>query len=109
AREPNGQLRGVFVDDRRDPNDRTTVIADRGDLLENQQGTFLVLRNGTVQRQDKAHRYPNVVTLERSALDLAQFSHEETAVNYSIHARYFWQLLFPDKNEGSTKQKPGEL
>jgi lipopolysaccharide export system permease protein len=109
AREPNGQLRGVFVDDRRDPNDRTTVIADRGDLLENQQGTFLVLRNGTVQRQDKAHRDPNVVTFERYALDLAQFSHEATAVNYSIHARYFWQLLFPDKNEGSTKQKPGEL
>jgi lipopolysaccharide export system permease protein len=109
AREPNGQLRGVFVDDRRDPNDRTTVIADRGDLLENQQGTFLVLRNGTVQRQDKAHRDPNIVTFERYALDLAQFSHEAATVNYSIHARYFWQLLFPDKNEASSKQKPGEL
>ena len=109
AREPNGQLRGVFVDDRRDPNDRTTVIADRGDLLENQQGTFLVLRNGTVQRQDKTHRDPNIVTFERYALDLAQFSHEAATVNYSIHARYFWQLLFPEKNEASSKQKPGEL
>jgi lipopolysaccharide export system permease protein len=109
AREPNGELRGVFIDDRRDPNERTTVIADRGDLLENQQGSFLVLRNGTVQRQDATHRDPNVVTFERYAIDLAQFSRATDVINYSMHARYFWQLLFPEPGDATAKQKPGEL
>jgi lipopolysaccharide export system permease protein len=109
AREPNGELRGVFIDDRRDPNEHTTVIADRGDLLENEQGAFLVLRNGTVQRQDATHRDPNVVTFERYALDLAQFSRATDVINYSMHARYFWQLLFPEPGDATTKQKPGEL
>jgi lipopolysaccharide export system permease protein len=108
ARGSNGQLRGVFIDDRRNPNDRTTVIADRGDILENDQGSFLVLQNGTVQRQD-AQRDPNVVTFERYALDLAQFSRAAAAVNYSMHARYLWQLLYPDSKEAVSPQKQAEF
>jgi lipopolysaccharide export system permease protein len=108
ARDTNGQLRGVFIDDRRDPNDRITVIAERGDLLENQQGTFLVLQNGTAQRQESG-RDPNLVTFERYAIDLAQFSRAASTVNYSTHARYLWQLLDPDPSEANTKQKRAEI
>jgi lipopolysaccharide export system permease protein len=108
SRESNGQLRGVFIDDRRDPNDRVTVIADRGDLLENQQGTFLVLQNGTAQRQQSG-RDPNLVTFERYAIDLAQFSRAASAVNYSMHARYLWQLLDPEPGDANTAQKRAEI
>lgn len=104
ARDTNGQLRGVFIDDRRDPNDRNTVIADRGDLLENQQGTFLVLQNGTAQRQESG-RDPNVVTFERYAIDLAQFSRAASAVSYSMHARYLWQLFDPDGADSNSKKQ----
>jgi lipopolysaccharide export system permease protein len=107
-RDTNGQLRGVFIDDRRNPNDRTTVIADRGDLLENQQGSFLVLQNGTVQRQD-GQRDPNTVTFEKYGIDLAQFSRAAEAVNYSMHARYLWQLLDPDPSEAGSAQKQAEV
>jgi lipopolysaccharide export system permease protein len=109
AREPGGQLRGVFVDDRRDANEHTTVIADRGDVLENRQGTFLVLRSGTIQRQDATHRDPNIVTFERYALDLGQFSRTSTTVNYSMHARYLWQLLSPQPGDTGARQKLGEF
>jgi lipopolysaccharide export system permease protein len=108
ARDTNGQLRGVFIDDRRNPNDRITVIADRGDLLENQQGSFLVLQNGTVQRQD-GQRDPNMVTFERYAVDLAQFSRAVATVNYSMHARYLWQLLDPDPSEAGSESKRAEI
>jgi lipopolysaccharide export system permease protein len=108
ARNVDGQLRGVFIDDRRDPNDRTTVIADRGSILEGDQGTFLVLENGTVQRQDNAHD-PNMVTFERYALDLAQFSKAASTVNYSMHARYLWQLFYPDGQESGAAPKQAEV
>jgi lipopolysaccharide export system permease protein len=108
ARDTSGQLHGVFIDDRRDPNDRITVIADRGDILENKQGSFLVLQNGTVQRQD-SQRDPNMVTFERYAIDLAQFSRAAEAVNYSMHARFLWQLLFPDTNDRNSPQKTAEF
>jgi len=32
ARDSSGQLQGVFIDDRRNPTDRVTMIAERGDL-----------------------------------------------------------------------------
>jgi lipopolysaccharide export system permease protein len=108
SRDPNGQLRGVFIDDQRDPNDHITMIAERGDLLENQQGTFLVLQNGTAQRQ-QAGRDPNLVTFERYAIDLAQFSRASANVSYSMHARYLWQLLDPDPRDVSSAQKRAEI
>jgi lipopolysaccharide export system permease protein len=101
-------LHGVFIDDRRDPNDRNTVIAEHGDLLEKQQGTFLVLQNGTAQRQ-QAGRDPNVVTFERYAIDLAQFSRATSNVSYSMHARYLWQLLDPDPRDANSAQKRAEI
>jgi lipopolysaccharide export system permease protein len=107
-RGTDGQLRGVFIDDRRNPNDRITVIAERGDLLEGDQGPFLVLENGTVQRQAN-QRDPNMVTFERYALDLAQFSRAASTVNYSMHARYLWQLLYPEPSEAASPQKRAEL
>ena len=108
SRDANGQLHGVFIDDRRDPNDRNTVIAEHGDLLEKQQGTFLVLQNGTAQRQ-QAGRDPNVVTFERYAIDLAQFSRATSNVSYSMHARYLWQLLDPDPRDANSAQKRAEI
>jgi lipopolysaccharide export system permease protein len=109
AREPNGQLRGVFLDDRRNPDERLTVIGDRGDLVENQQGTYLVLRNGTIQRQETNRRDPTIVTFERYALDLAQFSRSASIITYSMHERYLWQLLFPSPTDAAAKQRGGEM
>ena len=50
-RRNNGQLLGIFLDDRRDPAERVTVLAESGDLLDNDNGTFLVLQKGMVQRK----------------------------------------------------------
>ena len=51
-RRPNGQLAGIFLDDRRNPNERITVLAENGELLDNDSGTFLVLQKGIVQRHE---------------------------------------------------------
>ena len=38
-RRPNGQLAGIFLDDRRNPNERITVLSEIGELLDNSSGT----------------------------------------------------------------------
>ena len=40
----NGELSGIFLDDRRNPKERLTVLAETGELLDNDKGTFLVLQ-----------------------------------------------------------------
>jgi lipopolysaccharide export system permease protein len=102
-----GQLLGIFLDDRRNPKERLTVLAERGDLLDNVKGTFLVLQNGLLQRHQSGQRDPAMVSFERYAFDLSQFAGGAQAVTYSIRERYLWQLLFPSRSDKLYVQQPG--
>jgi lipopolysaccharide export system permease protein len=108
-RRPNGQLVGIFLDDRRNPNERMTVVSERGELVDNDNGTFLVLQNGVVQRQQVNKKDPAMVVFDRYAFDLSQFSAGPQAVKYSIRERYLWQLLFPDPKDPSYVEQPGQF
>ena len=106
-RRTNGQLMGIFLDDRRNPNERMTVVSEYGDLIDNDTGTFLVLQQGVVQRQQVTERDPAMVKFDRYAFDLSQFSGGPQAVKYSIRERYIWQLLFPDPKDPFLIEQPG--
>ena len=51
-RQPGGVLVGIFVDDRRDPKERVTIIADHGTVLKNESGSY----PGARGRQSRALR-----------------------------------------------------
>ena len=108
-RQRNGQLVGIFLDDRRNPNERITVLSETGDLLDNDNGTFLVLQKGVVQRQEIGRNDPAMVEFDRYAFDLSQFSGGAQAVKYSIRERYLWQLLFPDPKDPLYVEQPGQF
>ena len=42
-RRPNGLLVGIFLDDRRDPKEHATYLAEQGEIVKNDTGSFLVL------------------------------------------------------------------
>jgi lipopolysaccharide export system permease protein len=106
-RRTNGQLMGIFLDDRRNPNERMTVLAEYGELIDNDNGTFLILQQGVVQRQQATERDPAMVKFDRYAFDLSQFSSGPQAVKYSIRERYLWQLAFPDPKDPFLIEQPG--
>ena len=108
-RRTNGQLIGIFLDDRRNPKERLTVIADTGDLIDNEKGTFLVLQQGMIQRHEVGQRDPSMVVFDRYAFDLSQFAGGQQAVKYSIRERYIWQLLWPDPNDQFYIEQPGQF
>jgi lipopolysaccharide export system permease protein len=105
----NGRLAGIFLDDRRNRKERLTVLAETGELLDNDKGTFLVLQKGTLQRQVADQRDPNMVTFDRYAFDLSQFAGGPQEVKYSIRERYLWQLLWPDPKDPFYVREPGQF
>jgi lipopolysaccharide export system permease protein len=107
-RRPNGQLLGIMLDDRRNPKERLSVLAETGDLIDNANGTFLVLQNGVVQRREANRRDPAMVVFDRYAFDLSQFAGGPSAVKYSIRERYLWQLMFPDPKDPMYLEQPGQ-
>ena len=98
-RRSNGQLVGIFLDDRRNPAERISVMAETGELIDNDKGTFLVLQKGIVQRHAIDKRDPAMVVFDRYAFDLSQFAAGAQAMKYSIRERYLWQLMFPDPKD----------
>ena len=72
-RGPDGSLRGIFIQDRRDPNRINTYLAQSGVTVETDHHDFLVLDKGSVQRQTRGDRDPAIVLFDRYAIDLAQF------------------------------------
>lgn len=109
-RQPGGLLAGIFVDDRRDPKERNTIIANHGTVLKNDQGTFLVLEDGNLQRFETGKNDPAMVAFARYAFDMSKFSNRNTDdVTYGIRERYLWELLWPAKNDPIYTQTPRQF
>lgn len=109
-RLPGGVLAGVFVDDRRDPKERISIMAERGTVLKNERGSFLVLQDGHLERFETDKRDPVLVSFQRYAFDMSKFSsHGGGDINYGIRERYLWELISPDPNDPIYKQLPGQF
>ncbi|MCP6151382.1 LptF/LptG family permease, partial [Klebsiella pneumoniae] len=65
----------VFINDGRDVNEISTYLADRGQIVENEAGIFLVLESGSIHRRgsDKAAS-TSVVEFQRYAFDLSSLA-----------------------------------
>lgn len=97
-RQPGGLLVGVFIDDRRDPNEHVSIIADHGSVLKNSAGSFLVLEDGNLQRFQLGKSDPAMVAFSRYAFDMSKFSRSRDVL-YGIREHYLWELMFPDPND----------
>lgn len=98
-RRPNGLLVGIFVDDRRDPHEEATYLAEHGEIVKNQSGSFLVLEHGSIQRLEAGRPDPRIVTFDRYAFDLSKFTGGPQNVNYTVREKYLWELIWPQAND----------
>jgi lipopolysaccharide export system permease protein len=105
-RRADGQLLGIFIDDRRDPNERATSLAEYGEIVEIGRGTFLVLVNGSVQRMEGGRPDPTIVKFERYAFDLSRFTGGPQLGALGVRERNLWDVAFPDPNDPTYKQIP---
>lgn len=107
-RQPGGILAGIFIDDRRDPNERVSIVAERGEVVKNDTGSFLVLETGNLQRFEAGKRDPALVAFGRYGFDMSKFS-KGRDVTLGIRERYLWELLAPSDNDPVYKQIPGQF
>jgi lipopolysaccharide export system permease protein len=110
-RRPNGLLVGIFLDDRRDPKEHATYLAEQGEIVKNDTGSFLVLEKGSVQRLEAGQRDPRIVTFDRYAFDLSKFGvgpQTGAGVTYNTREKYIWELIWPPANDALFVAQPGE-
>ncbi|MFL6791546.1 MAG: LPS export ABC transporter permease LptF [Bradyrhizobium sp.] len=107
-RLPGGVLAGIFVDDRRDPKERVTIIADHGTVLKNESGSYLVLEDGNLERFEAGKRDPALVAFGRYAFDMSKFSNNRD-VALGMRERYLWELLAPPPDDPVYQQLSGQF
>ena len=108
-RGPSGELLGVFMQDRRDPQRTSTYLAEKGQTVEAGDNDFLILEKGSVQRQSSGARDPAMVAFDRYAIDLSQFSPDNDNSPYRPRERGTLDLLRLDKQDPYVKQQAGKL
>ncbi len=107
-RLPNGQMLGVLIDDKRNSAEHVSIVAEQGEILKNEYGTFLILQGGNVQRHKAGDLDANIVVFDRYAFELSQFAAPMT-VKYSARERYLWQLIWPDQSDTLATSQPGQI
>ncbi|MGC1410815.1 MAG: LPS export ABC transporter permease LptF [Acetobacteraceae bacterium] len=70
ARDPDGTLHGIMVDDGRDKTAHATILAESGRLTEGPNGPRVLLINGSRQEIDHQTGRLNVLTFGQNELDL---------------------------------------
>jgi lipopolysaccharide export system permease protein len=109
-RERSGDaLLGIFMEDQRDKKKPIVYLAERGQTVEQNGQSYLVLEKGSVQRKEQQSKDSSIVAFERYAVDLAAFNQEGSDIVYKPRERSTTQLLFPDKNEALYVQQRGRF
>jgi lipopolysaccharide export system permease protein len=107
-RRLSGKFLGIFVDDRRDPQEHVTVIAEEGEILKTDGGTFLLLNKGSVQRREPSQRDPSIVVFDSYAIDLSRFNSAPN-IHYSVRERFLWDLINPAADDPLVKSQAGRF
>jgi lipopolysaccharide export system permease protein len=71
ARDLDGALRGVLIDDARHPPEHATILAERGRLEQTRTGPQVVLEDGSRQEIDTRTGRLNILTFKENTIDLA--------------------------------------
>jgi lipopolysaccharide export system permease protein len=117
-REKQGQaLLGIFMQDRRDPNQPAVYIAERGQSAEADGNSFLMLEKGTIQRESRNQNSSSIISFERYALNLSALTGDADGagggdgdkVIYKPRERTTWALLTQDRNEPYYKIQEGRF
>ena len=79
SRDPDGTLRGILVDDARDPTAHATILAERGRLVDGRDGPQVILLDGSRQEIDHQSGRLNMLTFKQNEIDLADATKDESA------------------------------
>lgn len=98
-RLPGGAMGGVMIHDSRDPRLSAAYLAERGQVLEVDGSTYLMLEKGSLQRQESGARGSNLIGFERYIFDLDQFEQGRGPIQYKPRERRTSELLTLDRND----------
>jgi lipopolysaccharide export system permease protein len=106
-RTPEGALRGVFMQDWRDPSHIATYIAEAGKTVDRDGASYLQLSKGVLLRPQSSGDSA-VVTFDDYTIDLSQFIRAAGSIK-KPRERTTAQLIAPDANDAADPALAGRI
>lgn len=106
-RNSDNQFRGILIDDSRDPDEHSTIVAEYGQIVQRPEGAFLVMRDGNVQRHRAKERDPTIVLFDQYAFDLTRLT-PAPQVNFGLREKFVWELAFPGADDAIVRGSPSQ-
>jgi lipopolysaccharide export system permease protein len=94
-RSSEGELRGIFAHDSRDPSRPVTYTAERGTAVQNEDGTRVILFNGSQQDVDRTSGRLTLFNFDQYSLDLNIFNETAQPRWREPEERFLGSLLRP--------------
>ena len=111
-RSLNGDLLGLLVHDERDDKQVMSYLAERGRIITNDEGSYLVMFDGYVHRYNSEDKDQNVqiVAFDQNMLDLSEFAPQDTT-SKDVRPRemYFSDLVSPDMTDKAIQRGYGQI
>jgi lipopolysaccharide export system permease protein len=98
ARDQDGTLRGILVEDDRDPASHATILAERGHLSATGNTPKVLLDNGSREDIDPKTGRLDVLTFAQDTVDLASSTHGDDQRLRDVNEMSLYELLHPDAN-----------
>lgn len=115
-RSPTGDLLGLLVHDERDDKLVMSYLAERGRIISNDDGAYLVMFDGHVHRYEvkDPSKGVQIVAFDQYVLNISDLNPKDTgSKELRPRERYLGELLSPDpkllKNKGAVGQLRTEL
>ena len=111
-RSPTGDLLGLLVHDERDEKQVMSYLANRGQVINNDDGAFLVMFDGHVQRYEPntPNKGVQIVAFDQYVLNISDVNPKDSSdVELRPHERFLSELLNPDPKLLEVKGSAGQF
>jgi lipopolysaccharide export system permease protein len=108
----NGDLLGLLVHDEREGKQVMSYLAERGRIITNDDGSYLVMFDGYVHRYNAEDKDKDVqiVKFDQNMLDISEFSPKDnTEKGLRPREQYTTDLIYPDVNNKPDAKNKGSL
>lgn len=105
-RNADGTLQGIFISDESSPESTATYLSESGVLLDNPLGTFLIMRDGTIQRRKNSDGTISMIEFSSYAFDLSTFASRASVPAYKPIERGTTYLLNPSPEDRYFQKYP---
>ncbi len=108
-RDLQGRLLGLVMHDARDKKLISTYLAERGEIVKQDDTAYLLMDKGHILRRPDDGGNIQLIEFQRYAVDLARFEAKQSTYDLKPRERYYDELVNPAKDDALARQQAGLL